>query len=402
MTLDLKSKLAGDKLFFISYGLFLITSILSTSFYYKYFMGRPYMWLQILCVVLLAAYEYCGNGLRNQNWKAMAVCAALFLITFRVSHASTQRQTVLMFAYIYCARNIPFAKIARFTLDVSIALVLCIVVTSYFGLVENIAAFKSGRIREYMGFRYALYLPGQLLNMTALWIYLKKDKITVPGALVWAVANWIVYYQTDSRISFAIAEALLAAALFMRFFPKVVDKLKPLWWLAASSFIVCAAFSLIMTVVYDNSLPWMRKLNSMLESRLRLGHTSLMEHGVTFFGQEIEWLGNGLDAFGNSVVGTYSYVDCLYVKILQRYGILFMIALVVLMCWSMYRLYKRREYHILLISATVAAHCVLDDLSFTLHYNTFWLAMGAVLLNQSMLNWDGKTTRLSTPEPKNE
>lgn len=398
MTIDLKSKLAGDKLYFISYGLFLITSILSTSFYYKYFMGRPYMWLQILCVVLLAAYEYCGNGLRNQNWKGLAVCAALFLITFRVSHASTQRQTVLMFAYMYCARNIPFAKIARFTLNVSIALVLAIVVSSYFGVIQNLAAFKSGRIREYMGFRYALYLPGQLLNMTALWVYVKKDKITVPGALVWAVANWVVYYQTDSRISFAIAEALLAAGLLMRFFPKVTGKLKPVWWLAAGSFFICAAVSLIMTAEYDSSLSWMRKLNSMLESRLRLGHSSLQEFGVTWFGQEIEWLGNGLDAFGNSVTGTYSYVDCMYVKILQRYGIVFMAAMAVLTSWSMYRLYKRREYHILLISATVAAHCVLDDLSFNLHYNTFWLAMGVVLLNSKMLNWDGKTTRTALPE----
>ena len=43
MTIDLKSKLTGDKLFFLSYGLFLVTSLLSTSFFYKYFMGRPYM-----------------------------------------------------------------------------------------------------------------------------------------------------------------------------------------------------------------------------------------------------------------------------------------------------------------------------------------------------------------------
>jgi hypothetical protein len=310
---------------------------------------------------------------------------------------------VLMFAYIYCARNIPFAKIARFTLDVSIMLVLLVVVSSYFGIVESISAFKSGRIREYMGFRYALYLPGLLLNMTALWVYLKKDTITVSGTLVWAVANWFVYYQTDSRISFFIAEALLAAGLLMRFLPKVVDKLKPLWWLAASSFGICAAVSLIMTAVYDSSLSWMRKLNSMLESRLRLGHASLEEYGVTFFGQNITWLGNGLDAFGNSVVGTYSYVDCLYVKILQRYGIVFSVAMLVLICWAMYRLYKRKEYHILLICATVAVHCVLDDLSFMVHYNTFWLALGAVLLRPEMLNWNGKTTRIEPlPEPKTE
>lgn len=399
MTVDLKSKLTGDKLYFISYGLFLIPSLLSTSFFYKYFMGRPYMWMQIIGMGILAMYEYINVGVKKQDWKRLAVCAAMLLISLRVSPASTQRQTVLMFAYIYCARNIPFAKIARFTLNISIAVVATVVVCSQFGFVENIAAFKSGRVRAYLGFRYALHLPGLLLNMTALWIWLKKDKVTVWGCLIWAVANWAVYTQTDSRISFAIAEALLAAALFMRYLPKVTDKLKPLWWLAVVSFVICAVGSLILTAEYDSSLPWMRKLNSMLEGRLRLGHVSLLENGYYYFGQRIEWLGNGLDGFGNSVVGTYSHVDCLYVKILQRYGMVFLAALIVLSTWAMVQLYRRREYHILLICATVAVHSVLDDLAFTLHYNTFWMAMGLVLLNSSMLNWDGKTNQI---QPRTE
>ena len=395
----LEPVLKYDFLFFLSYGIFLVICILSTSFFYNLFVGRPHMWLQILCVALLGAYELRNGGLRTQNWKALIVCLAMFVISLRVSHASMHRQTVLMFLYIYCARNIPFAKIARFTLNISIALVCVIVLCSCFGLIDNITAFKSGRVREYLGFRYALYLPGMMLNMTALWVWLKKDRVSIFGCLIWALANWAVYYWTDSRISFFVAEALLVAALFMRFLPKVTEKLKPLWWLAVVSFAICAIGSLILTVEYDSSLPWMRKLNSVLESRLSLGYRSVKEYGFTWLGMQIEWLGNGLDAFGNSVVGTYTYVDCLYVKILQRYGIVLLTALIVLSTWAMIWLYKRREYHILLICATVAVHSVLDDLSFTLHYNTFWIPMGVVLINAKMLNWDGKTTQI---QPKEE
>lgn len=388
----------GDRLYFLSFGLFLITSILSTSFYYRYFIGYPYTWMQVACAVLLIAHEFRSGNWRYTDWKQLVVTAVMFGLAYYNSIGNLTRLVAFMFVYIYGARNIPFAKIVRFTLNTSIVTVCVVVFSGYLGIIENVVAAKGGRVREYLGFRYALFLPGILLNMTALWIYLKKDTVSLTGSAVWALVNWFVYYKTDSRISFVIAEVLLVAALLMRFLPKWMDKLQPLWAVMSSSFFLFGAFSLVMTLIYDSNLPWMRKLNSMLESRLSLGHRSVEEYGFTFFGQDIEWIGNGLDAFGNSVQGIYTYVDCMYVKILQRYGILFTLLLVILLSWSMYRMWKRREYHILLISASVAAHCVLDDLSFALHYNTFWIALGLILLNPAMLNWNGKTTQILPPE----
>ena len=393
--------LAEDFLYFLSFGLFLVTSILSTSFYYSWFMGKPYMWLQILCVAMLAGYELRRGGFRAQQWVGFGISVALFLIAFWVSAGNLHRIVALMFLYIYCGRRIHFARIAGFTLNLSIVTVLVVVLSGYLGIIDNVVTAKGSRVREFLGFRYALYLPGILLNMTALWIYLRKDKVSISGSLVWALANWFVFYKTDSRISFVLGELLLVAALLMRFLPKVVEKLHSLFGVLAWSFVIFGGFSLIMTAVYDDTIPWMRELNGMLESRLSLGKRSLVENGFTLLGQKIEWVGNGLDAFGNSSQKIYTYVDCLYVKILQRYGLIFTLAMVVLMTWAMIRLWKRREYHIVLILASVAAHCVLDDLSFALHYNTFWLAMGTVLLNPGALPWEGYGPRLA-PKVKNE
>lgn len=392
--------LAEDFLYFLSFGLFLASSILSTSFYYRYFIGKPYMWLQIACFFLLAAYELRNGGFSAQQWVGFGISAAMFLIALRVSEGNLHRLVAMMFLYIYCGRRIPFAKQAKFALDVSVVVVLVVVFSGYLGIIDNVVTAKGSRVREFLGFRYALYLPGILLNMTALWVYLRKEQVSVWGAGVWAVVNWFVYYKTDSRISFVLAELLLAAALFMRFFPGAVAKLHGLFGVLTGFFVIFGGFSLGMTAVYDDTIHWMRTLNSMLESRLRLGKRSLVDNGVTLLGQKIEWIGNGLDAFGNSSNAIYTYVDCLYVKILQRYGVIFTIALVVLATWAMIRLWKRREYHILLIMASVAVHCVLDDLSFALHYNTFWLAMGMALLNPEGLNWPGYALRLDPRQKK--
>ncbi len=393
---------AGDLLFFWSYGILLVGSLLSTSFYYRYFDERPFYAIQLGCVALLFGFEYRTGGVEKRHWLPLLISLIMCVIPIRVCEGNLTRLVGWMFLYIFSARKIPFPKIAEFTLRISFVTVAFIIFSGYLGIIDDVVMYKAGRVREFLGFRYTLFAPGILLNMTALYIYIRKEHITLPAAIFWALLNGYVFYMTDSRISFALAELLIVAALLMRWLPKLVRKLHALWAVAAATFGICGVGSVIMTILYNSSIPWMRRLNSMLEGRLNLGKKSLAQHGISFFGKKIIWVGNGLDVDGNAGEGVYNYVDCLYVKILQSYGIVFALILLVLLCWSMFRLWRRREYHILLICASVAAHCILDDLSFVLHYNTFWIAMGVALLAPEMLQWDGKTNQLPATDPQNE
>jgi hypothetical protein len=376
--------LLDDVLYFISYGIFLITSLLSTSFYYRLFIGYPYSWIQVSCLALLIFREY-RLGAAKQNWVALAVLTVMAALSLQYTMGNLTRLVPLMFFYIYGARNIHFTRIARFSLWVSGIVVCFVVFSGYLGIIDNVVVAKGTRVREYLGFRYALYLPGFLLNMIALWIYLHQDKPSIHGALLWTAANVFVYLRTDSRISFVLAQGLLLASLLLRFVPVIKTRFQWIWGCLTGTYVLSAAFSYVFTGIYDGTVPWMRRLNSMLESRLSLGKRSLEDHGFGLLGRHISWVGNGLDAFGNTVEESYTYVDCFYVKILQRYGILFTAGLLSLLTWSMARLWKQKEHVLLLICAVVAVHCILDDLSFALHYNTFWIAMGMALVNPNTL-----------------
>jgi len=400
MDKHLKKMCQGDRLFFLAFGIMMTLSLLSASFYYRYFDERPFTYIQLFCVGLLGVYEYCNGGIQRRHWVGMAICALFSLIAVINATSNVQRLVGWVFLLTFCARRIPFPKIADFTLRVSFVTVAFIVFSGYLGIIDDVVMYKAGRVREFLGFRYALYPSGILLNMTALYVYIRKERITVPAAIFWGVLNWYVYYMTDSRISFVLAEALLVIALLMRWLPKLVRKIHALWAVAVASFGVCSIGSLVLTFCYNSSIPWMRRLNNMLEGRLNLGKKSLAQYGFSLFGKRISWVGNGLDVDGNVIEGSYNYVDCLYVKMLQLYGIIFTALLIVLLCWAMFRLWRRREYHILMICTFVAAHCVLDDLSFTLHYNTFWIAMGTALLAPQMLQWDGRTNQIPPPDIK--
>ena len=373
-----------DVLYFCSYGLFLITSILSTSFFYRWFVGYPFSWIQIVCLSLLIFREY-RMGAERQNWLALAVLIVMAVLSLQFTLGNLTRLVPLMFFYIYGARNIHFMRIVRYSLWVSTIVVCMVVFSGYLGIIDNVVVAKGVRVREYLGFRYALYLPGILLNMTALWIYLRQDKLPVVGCLIWSAVNVFVYLRTDSRISFVLAEGLLVVALLLRFFPRFKQWFRWLWSALTASYVLSAAFSYVFTGIYDGTVPWMRRLNSMLESRLSLGKRSLEDHGFGLLGRHISWVGNGLDAYGNAGDGTYTYVDCFYVKILQRYGAVFTVGILSLLTWSMVQLWKQKHYLLLVICASVAVHCILDDLSFALHYNTFWIAMGMAILSPNAL-----------------
>lgn len=373
-------------LFFLSYGLYMLISLLSTSFYYRYIMVGVYPGVQISCVALLLLYE-CQMGASRQNPIAIAVLGFLGLISFQVAEGNLTRLVPMMFLYLYSARNIHFAKIARFSLYLSSVVSALVVFSGYLGIIDNVVVAKGVRIREYLGFRYALYLPGILLNITALWVYLHKDKVPMDGAILLTAINTFVYIKTDSRISYALALFFLVSGLAFRFFSRFLEKLQWMWGGISSAFLVCGIFSFLFTAIYQSSIPWMRRLNSMLESRLSLGKRSLETNGVGFFGQKITWTGNGLDAAGNSSNLPYTYVDSLYIKILQRYGGVFTGLALSLCTWAMVRLWKQKEWLLLVICAGIAAHCILDDLSLGLHYNTFWFPLALVLLNPSALKW---------------
>ena len=137
-----------DALFFISYGLNLLISLLSTSFFYRYIMDDVFVLSQAVCVALLILYEH-QQGLQRQSPRALAAFGLLFLISLQVTAGNLTRLIPMMFLYLYSARNIHFARIARFSLYVCSATVFLIVFSGYLGIIDNVVVAKGVRVREY-------------------------------------------------------------------------------------------------------------------------------------------------------------------------------------------------------------------------------------------------------------
>lgn len=365
----------SEQLFFVAYGIFMVSAILEQTFYFKYFF-EYYNYILLFSVVILIFRELRGMNHSVKTLLMAALFGGFAVIIFFTT--STSENIIVLLVFVYCSREIPFKKIAEFTIMISIVVVAFVVISAKLDIIENVV--DELRNRAYLGFRYSLYCSGFIFNIIALEIYLKREKIKWKTLLIMlAVSAW-VYMETDSRLSFYLTLGIILFAALLKIRPRFFEKKRMLCYIMISSFILCFAIGMYFTVNYNSGVEWQRELNSFLGRRLSLGKASLLRHGFKVFGQDVPWVGNGLNIYGKRNRGTYSYVDNLYIQMLQRYGIIFLATYLILHTAALIQCYRNKDYNLMLILTVLAVHAMIDDLILYLPYNTFWFVIGTMLI----------------------
>lgn len=366
-----------------SYTIFLVFSLLSTSFYYKYFVDQ-FKFIILFAVVLLILKELIEK-FNLRTIITMMFILVLFMIGFMVSENSIQLLVPTSFLFIFCFRDSQFSSIAKWTVFVSSLVLLFIIVSSQVGIIQNFTVFRSGRLRHYIGFRYALYAPTIMSNITLLIAYLRREDFgLILSGFLFGINYWI-FEQTNSRLTFLTSVLVIFLTYLFKFIFSNNQK-KWLFSLLIPSFVISFLLSYYLTVWYNSNVHWQFMLNDFLGSRLRLGQQSLHMYGFKLLAQDIQWIGHGLNSEGYATIGSYNYVDSFYIAILQRYGALFMSFFIIIITWLNKKLYDLKEYYLLFILAVLAVHGIIDDLIINLHYNTFWLLFGLLIKSNYKIN----------------
>ena len=372
-----------ELLFYLSYIVFLVYMMLSTTFYYQHFQSVvKWKIVFLFCMGMLALYEFIKDGLTVKNFYFLVAMMLIVYNCFRIGKGVTQNSIAVILLFVFCARDVSFRKLSQITMITTGAVLAFVVLSSYAGIIPNYALFSKDRYREYLGFLYALYPPTVMSNITFLWIYYKKEKITVPGVAVFFLLNLFFFLKTDSRISFALTAFMLFFSLFLKKHQPFILRRKILCGVMVVSYLLAACISFMLTILYNPSVAWMSSLNESLEGRLDLGKRSLEQYGMRVMGiKGIKWIGSGLNVHGERTPGKYLYVDSYYIQIAQRYGIILLVFVLVLITVACYRAYKRNDIYLLSIFMLIAVHFIIDNLRMYLQYNTFWIAAGMLILS---------------------
>lgn len=360
---------SNDLFVYIGLLLYISFSLLSTTFYVQLIPGFVFQTAMLTSVSLLAFYNITHFKGVTKWLSGLITFAILIFLTYLSSR--TFSHYAISIVVIFLLKDFDFDKLVKFATPLIIGILLFVVLSSKIGIIQDYVEISSSRIRHYLGFRYSLFPSTVMLNIVALYLYNKRNKILYRELFLLGAATLWIFLQTNSRLTAISSAVLLVLGFCIKRFPTFLEKIRAVLFLFIPSYIYAAILSYITANQYIFSANWLLSLDKFLGSRIYLASKSLSMYGFGLLGKNIQWVGNGLNAEGQRSTMSYLYVDNMYIQVLQRYGLLFLIIFLCLMTVSMLILYKRKQYLLLLTLALLAFHATIDDLTFNLHYNLF-------------------------------
>lgn len=374
----------SDLIFFVPYCICLIVSILSTTFFSKYFI-EYYNKFVFICILALCFGEFLSGKYNIKDFISVAV--SLLIAIFLVRYNYIYIYTIIFF--IFFSRNIDFKKIAKASEIVSILTLIFVIFSAKLNIIENYV-FDANmlRIREGLGFRYPLYSSYIFCNVVAMALCADREEFKWKKILFYFFINVWIFSRTNSRLSCIITIVLLLYAVYVKLNSDYANKHHFLYVAMIFSFVVLFGISVYVSIYYRPNVKLYAMINNILGGRFDLQHNAVMKYGITLLGQDIVLNGWGLDTNGNNLTGNfgheYNYVDNAYIQLLIIRGIIFTIIVVAVFTYISYRSYKEKDYILLAVLATLAVRFFIDDLGLQLHYNTLWLAISPYIYSSKV------------------
>lgn len=371
----------GQVLFFVALGLWMGFGILQRTWYVPIVSSFvKFADIRHVCLVLLLVHEIVYGRRDLRSLAGFAVAAGMAAIAHTWGYSSLFD----MLCFVFAGRDIPFKRIAKFALVIMAAIIAFTVVTALLGITTD-AIYTSDdgrRARHGLGFAHPNTGPASSVFAFFIWAFIRGKRFNWGDAAGMLAIEGFLYYFTDSRTAMVLAVVLAVFMMAVRYLPAKVLSSRILKVLLIGSVLIIAAFTLALCVLYDPSVAWMAKLDSLFSGRLHLAHNCINDFGVTVFGQKVT-LGGGSNYnryTGKWVTGSSAHIlDDAYARALIQCGIVYFVAGLALCTATMRKLYAQGQLHTLAIIAVIALYAIMESCALYLSYNIF-LFLFAVLI----------------------
>lgn len=377
--MKIKLKIAlSDFVYYMAIYIYMIFMTLTQTMFFNKFQGYKYLLVIFSILILVFIKEYISLLERKESIKNILILMAIIIISYAVGKESLSCTSAL----VYTSRNVNINQIIKNVTYLLMIILIFIIISSKLNIIPNYSVLRGGNVRQYLGFRYSLYPTAILFNIVAGYIYVYKRKVKLSVLIFLSIFARYLYMCTYAKLSTVLVFAVILIAIFDKYMGilkiKFVNKII---YSFRYSYIILTILSVWIVSTYNQSVEWMNKLNILLESRISLAKQSVDMYGMNLFGiKDLAWQGNGLSLEGTEVKNiAYLYVDNFYINIIQQYGLVFSIILLIIFTLTIIKSLKEGDNYLGLILIIFAFHGLLDNLMMTLYYNIFLITLFPIL-----------------------
>lgn len=340
---------------------------------------------QVLLVLVVTRYIFT----EKYNWKEMLAALLIYMCAsyaVKINHF-TDILTVTLF--MLGAKGISFKKIVKVYFMVAAPVVLCVVIASQIGLIENLVYMQSGRNpRMAFGFTYPTRFAAHIYYLMLWYWYLRDEKLTYREILMPVCAGVLLWFFCDARLSsmsLLILSLVMAYSIFHR--KKALNnqmkyRMNPYFaQLLAASTVCLATLILLLSVLYSPDRPILEWLNSIISNRLYLGKKAMDIFGFRIWGQWIRLAGNGGYLTTNS---RYFYIDSAFLQFGIQYGLVMMTIFLALFNWIGTKAKKQKKWVLLWILLFAGIHGMFEPHMISISYSPLIFAAFADLQKETV------------------
>ena len=257
-----------------------------------------------------------------------------------------EKRLIFLSLVLIASYNVDYDKIIKNMTKLQIILTTFIVALSIMGITQNYIVYRGIECRYSLGFGYTTSLAQLVLFSILLAIYKKEFKLNIIEIFYIQLINLFTYFITDSRAELIFLEFIIIISFIYNI--GVLNKIERIKKYASKTFAYTFWTYPVLSffIIYLYSVGGIfEKINKILSNRLLQSHNILKQYGVKLFGNNIEFIGNGIAdklKYGPNVVS--NYVDNEYLQLLFLYGMLFICILIILVTVMLISLERKGKY----------------------------------------------------------
>lgn len=368
--------------FTLAYVVYLFRGLIEISTLKQYIMidGIVYWGVRIILLIFVILQIYTIDRYSKKSILQILAIIVIFLISGFSSRYTHLCDIVLL---LIAACKLELKKIVKVFFTITVVFMSVVFCLSLAGVIENYAfVYETRRVRYAFGSVYATDFAAMIFYLQMCHAYLKKNKCTIKYVIFWLLFGAFILCFCDARLDTILIISFAVIMLIHDKWKYILDY-KLIKWILKYGVLFTCGISITLHMLYSNENVLLEKINKLLSGRLKNGNQAIKDYGFSLFGNNIKEQGNGWSVkVWDDTLGYY-FVDCGYLSIALKYGVIILAILVLSYYIKIKQNLEKEEYILPIILNFMGISSMIDHHVFQIAYNPFIFVISVVVAGKT-------------------